>query len=225
MPFIEGKVVRLLEHLYEEAMQPYDAAGVRVPSVGQMLAVRDGLAFSYAWSSTSRSINSRELRLENFTLQSSDMALGTLIYPVMLLPPGTLICITPDHLCKRGPDRNHQEVVLTVPALSHWPAMILSPVTWLRALLMLDAQYSSHVSSLLVRPLVHARSTHFKEVPLGKTSMQDRLDRALIAIGQHEGETLHSFRRGQAVAHRQAGASAEQIQHLLMLTSARLRHT
>lgn len=190
----------------------------------QLLAARDGLAFSFAWSSASRSINSRELRMENFTLRSSGAELGPHIYPAMLLAPGTQVSITPDHLRKRGPERNHLDVIVTVPDLtgSDCAAMVLSPIIWLRALLLLDAQHSSHISSLLVRPLVHARSSDFKEVPLGKTSMQDRLDRALLAIGQHEGETLHSFRRGQAVAQRKAGATAEQLQQVLMLTSTRL---
>ena len=53
MPFTEGRVVQLLENLYEEAMQQCDAAGERVPSVEQMLAVRDGLAFSFAYTCSS----------------------------------------------------------------------------------------------------------------------------------------------------------------------------
>ena len=48
MASTEGRRVQLLEDLCEEAMQQHDAAGARVPSVQQVLAVGAGLACSCA---------------------------------------------------------------------------------------------------------------------------------------------------------------------------------
>ncbi|KAK9868490.1 hypothetical protein WJX84_009466 [Apatococcus fuscideae] len=149
VPFTELKVVQLLGHIYEEAMRPNDTPASSSPSEEQMLAVRDGLAFSFAWSGASRSINSRELRQENFPLLESGAALRPFLHPAMLLMPGTLVSVTPDHLRKRGPERNHLDVVLPVPDFSSGPAMLLSPVIWLRFMLMLDARIPPMLAACL----------------------------------------------------------------------------
>ena len=225
VPFSEAKVTLLLTKLYQEALDGYNVAAPSAPTTMQLLAARDGLAFAYAWSAASRSINSRELRIQNFPLQRTDQPLRELLVPHMLLAPGAMVSITPDHLRKRGPDRNHLSTTFEVPSSADCAAYLLSPVSWLYIVLLLDRHSQVPISGLLVRPLVHHRSTEFKEVPLGKTSLQDRLDRVLIAVGAHEGETLHSFRRGQAVAHKLAGSTPESIQQKLLLASTRLVST
>ncbi|KAK9838015.1 hypothetical protein WJX74_009783 [Apatococcus lobatus] len=80
VPFTERKVGQLLGSIYEEAIRPYHAAVSASTSAEQMLAVRDGLAFSFAWNSAGRSINSRKLRLQHIVLLASGAALTPYIY-------------------------------------------------------------------------------------------------------------------------------------------------
>ncbi|KAK9816179.1 hypothetical protein WJX74_003054 [Apatococcus lobatus] len=194
------------------------------PTTPQLLAARDGLAFAYAWAAASRSVNSRELRIQNFTLHQSSQPIRERLLSglPLVLGHGTMVSITPDHLRKRAPECNFLDSQFVVPYPADCAAFMLSPLSWLYIMLLLDRHSKTPVTGFLVRPLVHHCSTEFQETLLGKSSLHDRLDRVRVAGSAHPGETLYCFCRGQAMAHRQAGSSLEDIQQKLLLASTRL---
>ena len=220
VPLTQDKVVRLLTRLYLEAMQPVEM-GIQHATTAQLLAARDGLAFAFAWAAACRCINSCELRLENFTVHATSQPAAPLLFPRQSLPAGTVIDVTPDFLRKRSPMRNYEDIQLALPMPTDRLAMLLSPITWLRIVMQMGERAKSPVASLLVRPLTSPCSISFKETFLAKSSLQDRLTRTLQLVHSDAGETLHSFRRGRAVTERQAGASAEELQKLLMLSTTK----
>ncbi len=69
VPFSKDKAILILKRLCMEALQPI-YMGVQHVTTEQVLAARDGLD-AFAWTAACRCINSCELRIENFTIQST----------------------------------------------------------------------------------------------------------------------------------------------------------
>ncbi len=163
-----------------------------------------------------RGINACDLRLMDLWLpatanEQSKPALPY-IYPEFQLQPGQAVHIVPGHL-KNVRGANAASIIIHVAEQK-----IMDPLRWLHAHLTTAAKHSQPVSNYIVRPLAADKHT-FQEQAISGPGLHNRFINTLQQLGIHDGETMHSFRRGKAMSMLHTGSSRSSIQEHMIITS------
>ena len=225
VPMLEDKIWQLLAHLFHLIQSPNSSAYVR------SLAARDGFAFCLMWQTGMRSVNAREIRLEDFLLHGQGR--GSLqLYPSS---PGAQIHPGMIHV---HPQRTKTHVKNPY-AISIPPAQepVMDTYNWLTAVIATAELHGQPVTSYLIRVsdrllpaphetgTAHASGPQFLERPLGRSGVRDKLVSQLRSLGIYAGESLLSFRRGMAQFKAAAGQSYKSIKAQLLLQAKHILET
>ncbi|KAK9865173.1 hypothetical protein WJX84_012404 [Apatococcus fuscideae] len=208
----QAKMALLLQHLQRQQLEPN--------AMLRHVAARDAFAFSFLWVTGSRGITAGDLTCADIQLPDGSPAYP-LIYPQLLLVPGSILMITPRRL-KTSVGANTQSVFVTMEvATSH----VLCPVYWLHICISTAAACGSPIGAAdhPVRKLEKGnQSVSADQATTGL--LGKRLITHLQAAHCYEGESMHSFRRGRAIADTAAGLSdADIMVKLLLKTPAVLK--
>lgn len=199
------KVLALLQHLQRQLLEPNP--------MQRHLAARDGFAFSFLWETGARGVTAGVLKTPDILLPTGQPALP-LIWPTLQLPSGSQVLIIPKQL-KTCIGRNTQALHVTVQP---GDASATCPIYWLRQCLTTAAACNFPITpgSPIVRTLMKG-SLAVSDKPASTGTLGKRLSQHLSLLQCHEGESMHSFRRGRAITDTAAGLSNDAIMSKLLL--------
>ena len=206
----EEKMVKLLTYLTAQCLGPSANS-----SHDRALAARDAFVFCLMWQTGMRSVNACNIRLQDFMLPGQPRgSVAALIFGVQQpsQPLPSKIEVQPART------KTHQSNPFRI-AISRHSNPLLDSMHWLKASHILAAQADAPIQDYLVRPALKC-CKGFKDQPLTPQSLAARLKVHLSQIGQYEGESRHSFRRGMAQHRTDQGESQSSVQKIMLLKSA-----
>ena len=164
----------------------------------KLLTARDGFAFSLLWHTGMRGINGCDLRSQDLWWQgpvhtdsSQRVPLLPLIYPAMQLAAGDIVAVIPQFL-KNKSSINKEAIILTATM-----DVTMCPFQWLHRLCLCADQQQQPITTFVV-PKTEGHGHKLCNAPLSRSGLHRRLDSILQQLDMHDGESMHSFRRGAA---------------------------
>ncbi len=207
--FTEPKIQLLMQHLHRQMQEP--------DLLHRHLIARDAFAFIFLWHTGCRGISAGDITGGDIQLLNGAPALPAL-QPSLLLTPGTVLKVTPQFL-KTVVGVNREPVFITMQSSE---SKLMCPVAWLHLCLTTATSCShpigprQHLSRTLEKGHKAMSTTKTSTSCLGK-----RLNTHLKAAGCYAGESMHSFRRGRAIADTAANVPDEEISRKLQHRSTR----
>ena len=192
----DPKMERLLDHLYKQQLED--------SPVHRHLAARDAFAFSLCWETGARGITSGRVSCDHFFLPDGSPALPH-IWPTLQLAPGDRVLVVPRKM-KTVRGRNTTSITLHVQA---GQAPITCPIFWLRQCLDTATECGSPIApgDAIVRKLARGNQVFvsFNDDRDVTSALGKRFKQHLMLLECYNGESMHSFRRGRAIADTKAG--------------------
>ena len=200
-----GKISALLTHLHRQLLEP--------SPLHRHIAARDAFAFSFLWVTWCRGITAGQFTAADIQQPDGKPALP-LLYPTLMLTPGSTLKITPQRL-KTCVAANNEPVFITMQPAT---CQAQYPVYWLHQRLSTAAICGSSITATgyIVRKLATSHQT-ISPIPATTSCLAKRLTGHLKAIHSYEGESMHSFRRGRAIADTAASVPDAAMQSKLLL--------